>query len=137
MLPHLRETLSQYPISACYLFGSQATQKTNSSSDYDFALLLSDHIPMKRYPDYKLLLTRELLKVAKSEFVDVVILNDKKIPLLLKFNIIKEGVLIYEKDKNRRINLECGVLLQWYDQQYFENLWYQIFTKSLARGEIL
>ena len=137
MLPHLKSILSRYPISACYLFGSQATHHATPSSDYDFALLFSRRVPLKRYVDYKLLLIREFLKATHTEFVDVVILNDAKTPLLLKLNIIKEGILIYEKDRNQRINLECEILIHWFDQQYFENLWHKIFIKNLAQGKIL
>ena len=137
LIAPVRSIFPRYPISASYLFGSQVTGRTTPASDYDFAVLFSSKVLPSLYSHYKLQLTIELLQVIHTEFVDLVILNDVRTPLLLKFNIIKHGRVIYEKSKKARQELECDVLLRWFDQQYFENLWYTIFTKNLAQGKIL
>lgn len=134
---HLKLLFARYPIVTAYLFGSQAANEATPSSDYDFAILLSSKVEPRFYGEHKLKLTAELLKIVKTEFVDVVILNDKRTPILLKFRIIKEGKLIYERSKLQRIAFECDVMLKWYDQKYFEDLWHAIFTKGLAEGKIL
>ena len=133
----IRGLFSRYPILVSYLFGSQATQKANPNSDYDFAIMLSPKVLPVRYSYYKLRLITDLLRTVNTEFLDLVILNDPKTPLLLKFNIIKEGAIIYEKDKRQREILETDILLEWYDQQYFEHLWCTHFTKNLAQGKII
>ena len=69
--------------------------------------------------------------------MDLVVLNDVKVPLLLKYQIIKEGRVIYQKNRRDRFLLECDILLNWYDQQCFEHLWHTLFTQNLAGGKIL
>lgn len=128
---------SKYPVLTAYLFGSQATGKASKSSDYDFAVLLSGKIKPDKYFNYKLALTGDLLNFVDSKFIDLIILNNKNISALLKFNIIKHGKIIYEKDKNARKNLEFKIMRNWYDQQYFENLWHTIFIKNMAQGKFL
>lgn len=132
-----RAVFTRYPVLVAYLFGSRATGRINKASDYDFAVLLSEKISPDQYFDYKLALLRELLKVVKAEFIDLVILNDRRAPLLLKYNIVKDGIIIYEKDKKARVNLEFEIMRDWLDWQYFENLWQTIFIKNLAQGKFL
>ena len=132
----LKPIFSQYPIVVSYLFGSQATQRATPLSDYDFAVAFSSRVKLAQYPRYKLQLTTKLLRINNAPWVDLVVLNDVKTPLLLKFNIIKEGRVIYEKNKKERQQLECDILLKWYDQEYFECLWHTLFTKNLAQGKI-
>lgn len=137
LLQHIKAISTRYPVSSAYLFGSQAVGRAGSGSDYDFAFLLSPRIKKERYLFYKLLLMREVLKCIPSDCADVVILNDKQVPVLLKYNIIKNGRVLCDKDPLYRTYTESCIMREWFDQEYFEQLWYTIFTKNLAQGKII
>ncbi|MFH1232295.1 MAG: nucleotidyltransferase domain-containing protein, partial [Patescibacteria group bacterium] len=68
--------------------------------------------------------------------IDLIILNNKKNPLLLKYNIIKQGKVLYEKNKDERVYLEVDILRRWFDWQYFEEMWGNIYIKQMAKGKI-
>lgn len=131
----LNRLARKYKINTFYVFGSQATGKTTKLSDYDFAVLLDDKVPAEKYGDYQIKIISELLRLVKSDHIDLVILNNKKIPLLLKYNVIKDGKILFEKNKNKRVNLEVNILRRWLDWQYFEGLWGDIYVKCVAEGK--
>ncbi|MCK4554081.1 nucleotidyltransferase domain-containing protein [Candidatus Parcubacteria bacterium] len=131
----LNRLARKYNINTFYVFGSQATGKTTKLSDYDFAVLLSDKVPEKLYGDYQIKIISELLRLVKSDHIDLIILNNKKTPLLLKYNVIKEGKILFEKNKSKRVNIEVNILRRWLDWQYFEGLWGDIYVKCVAEGK--
>ena len=132
----LNRLARKYKINTFYVFGSQATGKTTKLSDYDFAVLLDDKVPAEKYGDYQIKIISELLRLVKSDHIDLVILNNKKIPLLLKYNVIKDGKILFEKNKNKRVNLEVNILRRWLDWQYFEKMWGDIYIDQVAKGLI-
>ncbi len=132
-----KKIFQKYPIQVAYLFGSQATGKATKLSDYDFAVLLNKKVKENQYSQYQLKIISELLRVVKTDHLDLVVLNDSKTSLFLKYNIIKEGKVIYEKNKtaeNERKNLEFNVLRNWLDEQYFEKVWSDIYVRQTAKG---
>ena len=131
----LNKIAKKYKINTFYIFGSQATGKAGKLSDYDFAVLMDDKILPEKYGDYQIKIISELLRLIKADHIDLVILNDKKIPLLLKYNVIKEGKILFEKNKSNRVDLEVNILRRWLDWQYFERLWGDIYVKCVAEGK--
>jgi len=99
-------------IKLVYLFGSQASGKTGPLSDYDFAFYLKTK-NRKKMSQVQFGLMDKLSRVLKTDKIDVVILNTLKSPEL-KFNIIKHGKLIYEKEPFKLI-LEPMILNQYFD----------------------
>ena len=132
-----KKIFQRYPVQAAYLFGSQATGKATKLSDYDFAVLLDKKVKENKYSKYQLEIISELLRIVKTDHLDLVVLNDSKIPLFLKYNVIKEGKVIYEKNKtaeNERKNSEFNILRKWLDEQYFEKVWSDIYVHQTAKG---
>ena len=131
-----QKIFQKYPIQVAYLFGSQATGKATKLSDYDFAVLLDRKVKEKLYSKYQLEIISELLRIVKTDHLDLVVLNDSKIPLFLKYNVIKEGKVVYEKNKtaeDERKNLEFNVLRRWLDEQYFEKVWSDSYVRQIAK----
>lgn len=124
----------KYGIRALYIFGSRATGREKLSSDYDFAVILDEKIKKEEYSRYKLNIISELLRLIKTDHIDLVILNSDDVPLLLKYNIIKEGKIIYEKNKSERVDCEVRILTLWFDWQYFEKMWGDIYAKRTAKS---
>jgi len=107
---------SNSQIKLVYLFGSQVSQKTGPLSDYDFAFYI-DEKDKKKLFDLKLNLISKLSQLLKSDKIDVVILNMVESPEL-KYNIIKDGKLIFEREPYR-ILIEPQILNSYFD---FHNL---------------
>jgi len=133
-----KKIFRKYPVQTAYLFGSRARGKAGKLSDYDFAVLLDEKkVSEKQYSKYQLEIISDLLKEIKTDHIDLVILNNSKTPLFLKYNVIKEGKIIYEKNKtaeSERKNLEFHILRRWLDEQYFEKAWSDVYVHQLAKG---
>lgn len=99
-------------IKLVYLFGSQARKKTGPLSDHDFAFYLEEVDPEKRF-ETKLDLYGKIGKILKTDKIDIVILNDIHAPEL-KYNIIKEGKLLYEQEPYKLL-LEPRILNEYFD----------------------
>ncbi|MEK7522752.1 MAG: nucleotidyltransferase domain-containing protein [Patescibacteria group bacterium] len=108
-------------IKLVYLFGSQVTKKTTPLSDYDFAIYLDEKTPSIRKNDIILDLNFRISSILKTNSVDVVILNNFLSPLL-KFNIINDGKLIYEKIPYR-LMIEPQIFDQYFDFKIFQNIY--------------
>jgi len=112
----LAKIFSECPsVKLAYLFGSRANNTSGPISDYDFAIYLekeSDNF------NVKLDLLAKLSKLLKSDLVDLVCFSNKT-PSELKYAIIKEGLILFERNF-ARLDLEPKVLSEYFD--YRENM---------------
>lgn len=136
ILKLISKTLKKYPVTACYLFGSQAKKNTGPLSDWDFAVITKPDVSESKMFDLRIKLAADLAKAlkVKSEKVEVVVLNDPKLSYLFRFNIIQEGKLLYDTDKPARVIQEVDIMRKWYDWIYYEELFSKIFREKLSRG---
>ena len=95
-------------IELAYLFGSRARGKASILSDYDFAILA----PENGFKDYHRFL-HDLSTVMNGSRVDVVILKDA--PVELRYRIIKEGILLYQKNRYIKVEFEGDTLSRYFD----------------------
>jgi len=95
-----------------YLFGSQATGKAGPLSDYDFAIYL-DEKDKKKIFDIKLELLASISRALQTDKVDIVVLNTVDAPEL-KYNIIKEGKAIFERDSFKLL-VEPRIMNEYFD----------------------
>lgn len=122
----IQEIAEKYQLKLVYLFGSQATGKTGPLSDYDFAVYLDENNSQKRF-DIRLKLISGISEIFKTDKIDVCILNDIKSPEL-KYNIIKEGIVIFEKEPFKLI-VEPRILNEYFD--FYAGLKKHNLTKSI------
>ncbi len=109
----IREVFQSYPqLKLVYLFGSQAKGETGPLSDYDFAVYFDEKDPKKMF-DIKLELMGQLSAILRTDEIDIVILNLSEMPEF-KFNVIKEGELIYEEEPFR-VLVEPKILNEYFD----------------------
>jgi len=112
----IKKTVSvfeRYPtIKLVYFFGSKATNEAGPLSDYDFAVYADEH-DKKKLSDMKIAVLNELSIILETDAIDVVILNTTEQPEL-KYHIITEGKLIYEKEPFR-IVVEPRILNEYFD----------------------
>jgi len=102
-----------------YVFGSYARGKINKNSDIDFAIYLNT--PQMNPDDY-LNIRSKLMDICNKN-VDIVILN-QAIPLL-KYEIYKDGILLFTKNKTLEIDYKIKVLFEYDDIKKFLDLSYQ------------
>lgn len=103
-------------IKLVYFFGSKVTGKDGPLSDFDFAVYF-DEKDKKRMFDIKFSLHDKIGRMLGTDKIDVVILNITESPEL-KFNIIKEGKLIFEKEPFK-VLIEPEIMNKYFDF----NLW--------------
>lgn len=103
---------SMIEVKLVYLFGSSASGTKGPLSDYDFAVYLEEN-DRKKMSEIKLSLIDAIGHLLKTDKIDVVIINMTESPEL-KYNIIKEGRLIYENGHFKPI-LEPRILNDYFD----------------------
>jgi len=99
-------------IKLVYFFGSKAKRKAGPLSDYDFAFYVEEK-DKKRIFELQLKLIKDLTQFLKTDKVDILMLNLIEGPEL-KYNIIKEGKLIYEKEPYK-VLIEPRILNEYFD----------------------
>lgn len=101
-----------------YLFGSQAENKITKLSDYDFAIYLDEKTSAEKEKEIVLQLNAKLSLILKSNNIDIVVLN-KSISPVLKYMVLKEGKIIYQKEPYRLI-VEPAIYNEYFDFQVFK-----------------
>ena len=110
---NLNLIFNHYPkIKLVYFFGSKAKRKAGPLSDYDFAFYVEEK-DKKRIFELQLKLIKDLTQFLKTDKVDILMLNLIEGPEL-KYNIINEGKLIYEKEPYK-VLIEPRILNEYFD----------------------
>ncbi len=99
-----------------YLFGSKAKGYANERSDWDIAVYFREPInPNGRWPEFEL--EAELSRPVGAT-VQVIVLNTPLTPVF-GFEIMKDGIVLIDRNPNLRMEFENRILRQYYDWQYF------------------
>lgn len=115
VLKELVALFEEYPeVKLVYLFGSRATGKNSSLSDYDFALYL-DTRDTRRMHDIRFELYDRVGRLLKEDNIDIVILNLVESPEF-KYLVIKDGKLLLEREPFR-VLVEPRILNEYFDFQ--------------------
>jgi predicted nucleotidyltransferase len=95
-----------------YLFGSMARGYQGPMSDYDFAVFLGEKDKSK-IARIRFQLMDELSRALGTDKIDVVMLDSAEAPEL-KYNILQEGKLIFEREPFR-VLVEPRILNEYFD----------------------
>lgn len=103
---------TQNEVKVAYLFGTAAKGRMGKLSDVDIGVLLEEGLSKDEMLEIQLRLICDLKPILKTDKIDLVIINDA--PLLLRYNIVKDGELLksYERE---RVEFERSVLLEYLD----------------------
>ncbi|HUP21750.1 MAG TPA: nucleotidyltransferase domain-containing protein [Thermoanaerobaculia bacterium] len=108
----LQVALSEVPgIVAAYLFGSVATGRSHAGSDVDVAIL-RDQAPRGTLDDLMLDLESDLSHRLRAT-VQLVVLN--RAPPELVHRVLRDGVLLIDRDPGRRIRFEVRARNEYFD----------------------
>lgn len=104
--------IKQKDVLCVYLFGSVAAGKEHRFSDVDIGVLFDESVNEKIYFDRKLSIINNMSQCLNRN-VDVVILNE--VDTFLKFQVLKNGIRIYERLDRYEHNFEAEALLEYFD----------------------
>ena len=101
------------PILFAYLYGSYARGFVHPFSDLDIAIYI-EKIPCDEYLELELSLSLEIdKKIGNGVTSEVRIMNT--LPLVITGNIITEGVLIFSRSENIRVDFETSIRNAYFD----------------------
>ncbi len=107
------QILKKYPVDFAYLYGSYANGLEHSFSDIDLCIYM-DNIPDNKKLSIQMAISLEIdekLKIRQNS--EVRIMND--LPLIIKGQIVTEGIIIYSKNEDLRIDVESHIRRTYFD----------------------
>ena len=110
----VREYFSDEPVEMVYLFGSQATDKAYSQSDYDFGVFFKKDTDKKERFAKRLEYIGELGKILEHDEIDVIDLNSA--PIQLQYSAILPRKDVVSNNDSQRINFEHRVMSEYFDR---------------------
>lgn len=123
-----RGIFKKFGVNLAYLFGSRAKGRAAPESDFDIAVLFNvppcDPLALKETA----YLTLELGKILPAE-LDVVSLHAA--PLLLKYEVVARGKVLYCEDENDRINFEVRIIKEYIDEEPIRKLYNEALYKKV------
>lgn len=110
-----------------YLFGSRVTGEARRTSDIDIAVYAPD-LSLDRYCR----LWAQAVKALGTEKLDLVTLGDK--PALFRYQVIKEGKVIYCKDEIILNEFEMKSWQGYMDSKHLRGIYLKHFYEGLGHG---
>jgi predicted nucleotidyltransferase len=95
-----------------YLYGSAAYGPTHSAGDIDIAIYLTP-TTTDQYLKKEAALTSLLVSGLHTDDIDLRILN--VLPVVLQYDILKEGILVMSRDEMQRAEFEASVMLRFFE----------------------
>lgn len=116
-----------------YQFGSYGTEFFTAHSDIDFAILF------KQKPELEEEMYLQACISIKLSYEDIDLVNMNTAPLILLFNIISEGKIVYEREKDETDNFVERVIRQKHANEIRRKMFYKEYDNALkeayANGE--
>jgi predicted nucleotidyltransferase len=116
-MKQIHEILNRRPtVLFAYLFGSKAKGNSNGRSDWDIAIYFKG--PFRKRENWATFNLEALLSRAIGGEVQVTTLNEG-LPPVLAFEIVKDGILLLDRNIDVRLDFENRMLRYYHDWQYF------------------
>ncbi|MEW6662646.1 MAG: type VII toxin-antitoxin system MntA family adenylyltransferase antitoxin [Bacillota bacterium] len=131
MIENVKPIFRQQNIAVAYLFGSRALGFEHQASDYDLGLLFKDYCPARHNIVYRLNLAEELAVVLGAP-VDVVFLQSA--PILMRYEVIATGRVIYCIDEDFRTDFEDIALRDYLDFKPFIDQYHREVAEAIKDG---
>lgn len=117
-------------ISFAYLYGSASHDPAVPGGDIDIAVYLKPS-DTQEYVEKEAELTALLVSKLGTDDIDLRILN--VLPLVLQYDILKEGMLLLSRDEAERVEFETSVMIRFFElKPYLEE--YRMMLSERIRG---
>lgn len=129
LIKNLKEVLEkEEEILFAYLYGSYAYDSVLPESDIDIAVFLKPS-DIKKYLEIEKKILSSLIDKFHSDRIDLRILNG--LPLLHQYNILKDGIPIFIRDEQARVDFDTRVMIRFFElkpylEEYREMLYMRI-----------
>lgn len=128
----LARALRSRPVEFAYLFGSQARGTAGVTSDTDVAVYLRDGLTQSRRWSAEDSVAQALHRIGiPTDRLDLVVLN--RVGLLLRFRVIRDGRLLFERAPAQRIQFEAQTMQRYFDWQYYAERGARMAIDRIAR----
>jgi predicted nucleotidyltransferase len=129
----LRDLLaSSDEIDCAWLFGSVARGEAGPLSDVDVAVLLNAKVPPEARMDIAAALVEKL--ESRCDRVDLVLLDE--VSPALQHSVIREGLLLVERDADRRVTFEVRAIQEYLDFQYLSAIYDRELIARAVEGRL-
>lgn len=123
----------QAEIKVAYLFGSMAKGRVGRLSDVDIAIFIDERLERNKRNDLQLKILSDLIALLNTDKIDIVVMNE--LPILMKYNIIKNGIIL--KDDEERAKIEAKILSEYLDRKYYIDRHTKIALKRIAEKGLI
>jgi len=114
-----------------YLYGSYGYGFAHLESDVDIALYLK-HSDIKGFIEKEKRLTSILVTELHTDKIDLRILNVS--PILLQYEILKEGIPILIRDESEKVDFETRVMNRFFELKPHLDEYQQLLTLRIKAG---
>ncbi|MEX0909816.1 MAG: nucleotidyltransferase domain-containing protein [Candidatus Paceibacterota bacterium] len=127
----IKQTVASYftdqPVSFMYLFGSQVTGNVHAESDVDIAVYFDSTVDISEVINMKIKVITLVAKAlnVSEDIINITVIQDA--PAFLRYVIVKEGILLYEKNRLERVDFELKTLQTEDDERAFRRQYNEKF----------
>ena len=115
-----------------YLYGSFVTDPDLLGSDIDVGVYLK-HGDLNAYVEKEEKLTAFLVSHLHNDRIDLRIINT--LPLLLKYNILRDGILIFSRDERERVDFETASMIRFFELKPSLDEYNRILSQRIGGSE--
>jgi len=132
----VEQAVGRYGVMFAYVFGSAVSGHMREESDIDIAIYFDPRLSAEEKNQQALAIYGVLAGAltVPEEALDITVLNDASV--LIKQVVMSEGMLIYERDHEARVEFELAVMRQRDDERHYRRLSRQVFLARLAKEGI-
>lgn len=129
----LREKLmpifQRYGVTCCYLFGSRAGHDFYPDSDIDLAVIFKNFSTTRHDLAMEIEIQDAFTEILVPMEIDLMFLQ--KAPVYLKFNVIKNGKVIFSSDEEFRTDFEDVTVRDYLDFKPVLDLYYREMAEAI------
>jgi hypothetical protein len=119
---------------AAYLFGSSTGAGRRLKGDVDIAVLLGSNAA-RRPIKTQVAILRDVQNLLGRTDVDVIVLNDA--PLVLRFEVLRNKKLIFERNIRKRVDFEVLSELKYFDWEPMRRFFCSDLRTNVKKGRIV
>ena len=115
-----------------YLYGSFVTDPDLLGSDIDVGVYLK-HGDLNAYVKKEEQLTALLVSRLHNDRIDLRIINT--LPLLLKYSILRDGILVFSRDERERVDFETTSMIRFFELKPSLDEYSRVLSQSIGDSE--